>query len=275
MTIGIGSFWPHHVQAGSQFPDQGLNPYPLHWKCGVSITRLPGNFQRWYILTLQAITEYILPIKRGTQETRLQRLLTSRLWIPSGDFLTIYLLLFLVRILDCGHIFSPLPWVLERRWRGWTLGDHLRHIWVPFTWFPQSHGWAGMVEAIMPWRPEQEVPWPGKLSKLGWVPIWNNTFTLFPDQPGRTCFAVVAGNGNVPASQARRSSFFFFESYFMTPLIRSWEKSVFLLDSLFSSSLGSKDCVNFFFKLELKLLMRRMGHLLLFLYGHFTQHVGS
>ena len=43
MTIGIGSFWPHHVQAGSQFPDQGLNPYPLHWKCGVSITRSPGE----------------------------------------------------------------------------------------------------------------------------------------------------------------------------------------------------------------------------------------
>ena len=157
-----------------------------------------------------------------------------------------------MRILDCGHIFfSPFPWVLERRWRGWTLGDHLRHVWVPFTWFPQSHEWAWMVEAITPWRSEQELPWPGKLSKLGWVPIWNHAFTSLLDQPGRTCFALAAGNGNMLASQARSSFFFFFffffffESYFMTPLVRTWGKSVSCY-SLFSSSLGSKDCLNFF-----------------------------
>ena len=127
-----------------------------------------------------------------------------------------------MRILDCGHIFfSPFPWVLERRWRGWTLGDHLRHVWVPFTWFPQSHEWAWMVEAITPWRSEQELPWPGKLSKLGWVPIWNHAFTSLLDQPGRTCFALAAGNGNMLASQARSSFFFFF--FFSSSLnLTSW-----------------------------------------------------
>ena len=28
---------------GSQFPDQGLNPCPLHWKCGVLTTGPPGK----------------------------------------------------------------------------------------------------------------------------------------------------------------------------------------------------------------------------------------
>ena len=28
---------------GSQFPDQGSNPCPLQWKCGVLTTGLPGN----------------------------------------------------------------------------------------------------------------------------------------------------------------------------------------------------------------------------------------
>ena len=30
---------------GSEFPDQGLNPYLLHWKHGVLTTRPPGTFQ--------------------------------------------------------------------------------------------------------------------------------------------------------------------------------------------------------------------------------------
>ena len=30
-----------------KFPDQGLNPNPLHWKCKVLTTRPPGNFHQW------------------------------------------------------------------------------------------------------------------------------------------------------------------------------------------------------------------------------------
>ena len=34
-------FWPQHV--GSQFPNQELNPSPLHWKHGVLSTGPPGK----------------------------------------------------------------------------------------------------------------------------------------------------------------------------------------------------------------------------------------
>ena len=40
-------FWPApHV--GSSFPDQGLNPRPLHWKCGVLTTGPPGKSRTLY-----------------------------------------------------------------------------------------------------------------------------------------------------------------------------------------------------------------------------------
>ena len=37
--------WGGHAMQhmGSQFPDQGLNPYSLHWKCGVLATGTPGK----------------------------------------------------------------------------------------------------------------------------------------------------------------------------------------------------------------------------------------
>ena len=39
-------FFVHTMQlAGSQFPDQGLNPSPQQWKCRVLTTGLPGNSQ--------------------------------------------------------------------------------------------------------------------------------------------------------------------------------------------------------------------------------------
>ena len=83
MTIGIGSFWPHHVQAGSQFPDQGLNPYPLHWKCGVSITR--PTLLRW--CTWQRIH---LPVQE-MQGIRIRSLFRNtpwdRKWEPTLVFL--------------------------------------------------------------------------------------------------------------------------------------------------------------------------------------------
>ena len=33
---------------GPKLPDQGLNPYPLHWKCGVLTTGPPGNSQECF-----------------------------------------------------------------------------------------------------------------------------------------------------------------------------------------------------------------------------------
>ena len=37
---------------GSQFPDQGLNLCPLHWKHGVLTTGLPGKFRDFFFLIL-------------------------------------------------------------------------------------------------------------------------------------------------------------------------------------------------------------------------------
>ena len=46
-SLGISSFFFFFGLTlrlvGSQFPDQGLNPCPLHWKCGVLTTGSPGN----------------------------------------------------------------------------------------------------------------------------------------------------------------------------------------------------------------------------------------
>ena len=36
-------FWPCCAACGSYFPNQGLNPRPLHWKCRVLTTGPPGK----------------------------------------------------------------------------------------------------------------------------------------------------------------------------------------------------------------------------------------
>ena len=44
--MGFPLVWEISRHAGSQFPHQGLNPYPLQWKHGVLTTGLPGKSQK-------------------------------------------------------------------------------------------------------------------------------------------------------------------------------------------------------------------------------------
>ena len=43
LFLGVGDWTMGHTK--SWFPDQGLNPCPLKWKCGVSTTGPPGQFR--------------------------------------------------------------------------------------------------------------------------------------------------------------------------------------------------------------------------------------
>ena len=41
LCLLVHRVWAQHVE--SQFPNQGSNPHPLHWKCGVLTTELLGK----------------------------------------------------------------------------------------------------------------------------------------------------------------------------------------------------------------------------------------
>ena len=45
---------------GSYFPNQGLNPHPVHWKSGVLTPGLTGKFQIFYILPFSTYSIFFL-----------------------------------------------------------------------------------------------------------------------------------------------------------------------------------------------------------------------
>ena len=52
---------------GSSFPDQGSNPYPLHWELGVLTTRQPGKslmlgFDSVYMCARRHLLCFVLPL---------------------------------------------------------------------------------------------------------------------------------------------------------------------------------------------------------------------
>ena len=61
-SLGIFFFFGHAARhMGSQFPDQGLNPCPLHWEHGVLTARPPEKSQ-W---TALKATRFILQTGRN------------------------------------------------------------------------------------------------------------------------------------------------------------------------------------------------------------------
>ena len=50
-SIPFNNFFCPAIQyVGSQFPNQGLHPFPLKWGCGILTTGLPEKYQNIYII---------------------------------------------------------------------------------------------------------------------------------------------------------------------------------------------------------------------------------